>query len=575
MVTRWSRAWRTARWALGWSVAGAGVIGSARAAAPEWKDHQGAAFRGEPVEAMGPLLMFRTGATSSRFLPMRTFAPEECVRFFQAIAARPERAATWSEAQGAATSELAGRLLRADRGQLEKFDAAKVPEPELLMVMYAGRRAQDAATPTYLLDNLAPFVNRVQRVFPGRVATVVVATRQSNLNLRGLPNARTWLVADADKLGAMRVVPRFAPGEGFVMVLMTREGVPLLGGPANDIREVMSFVDRASDILWQLNPENPRSARDRLHYLRAVRPVQFAAGRAEPLLLFDPLRVDVLRQRGVKRVAAEFALGADGVVAEVTLQPESELPEALAGALTEALRRSAIFLPAIENGAAVAGRFSYRLVVGEADPKLAADTAWVKGEARVDVPLKSWLVLRPIKVPEQVLSKIEGVRADGTVMMQAVTAGAAGQVSTASQMNSFHTDWFAEAGPASVVPVAGMKQDVDGEKLTWKRFNADQGLVDFLDGARTGSYDYCIGYAWTEIDVPEACDAWLGIGSDDGLKIWLNGELVNDKWTARTSRLDDDVVPLRLQRGKNRFLIKIQNVKGHWSFTARLRVRGN
>jgi hypothetical protein len=566
---------RAVRWVLRVVLGVMVATGSARAAAPEWKDHQGATFRGEPVEAMGPLLMFRTGAMSSRFLPMRTFAPEDCVRFYQAIAARPERAATWSEAKGAATSDLAGRVLRADRGQLEKFDATKVPEPELLMVMYAGRRAQDAATPHYLLDNLAPFVNRVQRVFPGRVASVVVATRQSNLNLRGLPSARTWLVAEADKLGAMRVVPRFAPGEGFAMVLLTREGVPLLGGPANDLREVMGFIDRASDILWQLNPENPRSARDRLHYLRAVRPVQFAAGRAEPVLLFDPLRVEALRQRGVKRVDAEFMLGADGAVAEVTLAPTSELPAALAGPLAEALRRSAVFLPAMENGAAVPGRFSYRVEVGAADAKLAADAAWVKGEARVEVPFKSWLVLRPIKVPEQVFSKIEGVRADGTVMMQAVTAGAAGKVSTASQMNSFHTDWFADLGPASVVPVAGMKQDVDGEKLTWKRFNTDQGLVDFLDGARTGSYDFCIGYAWTEVEVPEACDAWLGIGSDDGLKIWLNGELVNDKWTARTSRLDDDVVPLRLRAGKNHFLIKIQNVKGHWSFTARLRVRGN
>ena len=85
---------------------------------------------------------------------------------------------------------------------------------------------------------------------------------------------------------------------------------------------------------------------------------------------------------------------------------------------------------------------------------------------------------------------------------------------------------------------------------------------------------HCVGYAWTEVEAPDETDAWLGIGSDDGLKVWLNGELVNDQWVARTSRLDDDVVPLRLKKGKNRFLIKIQNVKGLWSFTCRLRVRG-
>lgn len=78
-----------------------------------------------------------------------------------------------------------------------------------------------------------------------------------------------------------------------------------------------------------------------------------------------------------------------------------------------------------------------------------------------------------------------------------------------------------------------------------------------------------------QIEVAHDTDAWLGIGSDDGMKLWLNGEIVVDQWVQRTSRLDDDVVPLRLKKGKNQFLIKIQNMKGLWSFTARLRVRGS
>ena len=28
------------------------------------------------------------------------------------------------------------------------------------------------------------------------------------------------------------------------------------------------------------------------------------------------------------------------------------------------------------------------------------------------------------------------------------------------------------------------------------------GLVDFLGNASYNSHDYCVGYAWTEIDVP-------------------------------------------------------------------------
>jgi hypothetical protein len=550
-------------------------LSRAHAAAPEWKDAKGAVFRGEPIEALGPLAMFRTGAISSRFLPMAVMSPEDCVRFHQAIAQRTPRAARWIDARGEATKECVGRLQRADRGALQSFDFAAVPEPELLIVLFAGRRNPDAATPHYLLDNLAPFVNRLQRVYPGRVATLVWATRQSNVNVRSLPNARTWLVVDPEKQFAMDMVARFVPGEGFLMVLMTREGVPLIGGPANSVAEVMKFVDRASDILWDLNPANPRSARDRLHYLRAVRPRQFAEEKADPLLLIDPLKLDALRQRGVTRIDAALEVGANGALTKVELLPESDIPEPLRPVIADALRRNSIFLPAIDRGAAVPGAHRYTLQVPPVDVTLAADAAWVNGEARVDVPIKSWLVLKPIRVPEQVFSTVDRVGPDGVVMLRAVTAGDANKISKASQMNSFNTDWFAATGgPASVHPTAGDKQEIDGEKLVWKRVASDDGLVDFLGGAGYNSHDFCIGYAWTEVEVAGDCDAWLGFGSDDGAKVWVNGELVNDKWVQRTSRLDDDVVPLRLKRGKNAFLVKIQNMHGLWSFTCRLRVRG-
>lgn len=73
--------------------------------------------------------------------------------------------------------------------------------------------------------------------------------------------------------------------------------------------------------------------------------------------------------------------------------------------------------------------------------------------------------------------------------------------------------------------------------------------------------------------MPEATEAWLGLGSDDGVKIWLNGELVYDKWVRRISRLDDDVVALPLRAGANRLLLKIQNATGDWSFVYRVRTK--
>jgi len=548
------------------------VVRGAESPMTEWKDPKGAVFRGEPAEALGPLALFRTGGTSSKFMPMRVLSPEDCVRFYQAVAGRPARAAKWSEAKGRATAEFIGRLVRPEGGKLRPVDLASLPEPELLLVVFRSRQAGGS---WLMVDNLSPFISRIQRVYPGRVATVVLSTWDGGRGGgQSLPSGRNWLVADPEKQADMKLMSRFVPGGGFVMMLMTREGVPLYGAPANDVVEVMRFVDGASDMLWQLNPANPRTARDRAHYLKAVRPVEFATGKTGPLLLADMFRVEGLRQNGIASIAAKIAVAADGKVEGVELLPEAEIPAPLRPAMMEAIRRSAAFVPAVENGAAVAGTYEYNFKVGPENKQLAADAAWVNGEARVEVPLKSWLILKPVKVPEQVFGSIDRVGTDGTVMMKAVTAGDPNKISKASQVNSFNNDWFTEAGAGSVRPNAGDKQEVDGTKLVWKRVTPEDALVDFLGNANIGDLDYCIGYAWTEFESAADTDAWLGIGSDDGLKIWVNGELVNDQWVQRTSRLDDDVVPLKLKKGKNQILIKIQNMKGRWSFTARLRVRG-
>jgi hypothetical protein len=242
------------------------------------------------------------------------------------------------------------------------------------------------------------------------------------------------------------------------------------------------------------------------------------------------------------------------------------LPAMLANTLSDAIRGSAVFVPAIQDGKPVVGTFDYSFVVPPPpDPQFAAETAWVQGEARVRVPIATWLVLRPIRVAEHFFTTVNHVRSDGTVVLNSVTAGTA-------QLDSFREDWFDRTGgAASVQPVEGREQEISGEKLVWQRVAP---VHDFVNLARVaGDSDYCVGYAWTEIVSLADTDAWLGIGSDDGLKVWVNGRLVVDSWVVRPSRLDDDVAPFRLKAGRNQILVKVQNETAAWSFIARLRVR--
>jgi hypothetical protein len=77
-------------------------------------------------------------------------------------------------------------------------------------------------------------------------------------------------------------------------------------------------------------------------------------------------------------------------------------------------------------------------------------------------------------------------------------------------------------------------------------------------------------YTWAQIDMPEETTAVLGIGSDDAVKVWLNGELVHENWISRGVEFDSDQVPVTFKQGKNHLVLKIQNQGGGpWGFCCR------
>lgn len=70
--------------------------------------------------------------------------------------------------------------------------------------------------------------------------------------------------------------------------------------------------------------------------------------------------------------------------------------------------------------------------------------------------------------------------------------------------------------------------------------------------------------------MPAETKGLLGIGSDDAVKLWLNGHLLHENWTFRGLLKDQDVVPVTFQKGRNRLLAKVQNGTSSWEFCCRL-----
>ena len=74
--------------------------------------------------------------------------------------------------------------------------------------------------------------------------------------------------------------------------------------------------------------------------------------------------------------------------------------------------------------------------------------------------------------------------------------------------------------------------------------------------------DNVVCYFLTYIDSPQAQDASLLVGSDDGRRVWLNGRLVNEKHAHSAVRFGEQTVNVKLENGRNTLLVKVEQGNG-------------
>jgi hypothetical protein len=80
----------------------------------------------------------------------------------------------------------------------------------------------------------------------------------------------------------------------------------------------------------------------------------------------------------------------------------------------------------------------------------------------------------------------------------------------------------------------------------------------------------CVAYLKTRIVAPANCDAALLLGSDDGVKAWVNGSLVHGNNVDRGLVVDQDMAPIQLRAGPNELLLKVTQGGGGWAACARI-----
>lgn len=77
-------------------------------------------------------------------------------------------------------------------------------------------------------------------------------------------------------------------------------------------------------------------------------------------------------------------------------------------------------------------------------------------------------------------------------------------------------------------------------------------------------------YALAVIDLPTSQTRTLLMGSDDGIRVWFNGQCIHSVQKERPIIPDEDFAIARFKPGCNILLVEVTNAKGYWGFMLRL-----
>jgi HEAT repeat protein len=116
-------------------------------------------------------------------------------------------------------------------------------------------------------------------------------------------------------------------------------------------------------------------------------------------------------------------------------------------------------------------------------------------------------------------------------------------------------------------PESASAADLDWQTLAT---GSDPGRPWVLDLLKALGGEQCVAYGRTAVHSATEQRATLELGTDDGVKAWLNGQLVHANNTARPLSPGSDKAQVVLRPGWNHLLLKItQNDQG-WEYCARL-----
>jgi hypothetical protein len=145
--------------------------------------------------------------------------------------------------------------------------------------------------------------------------------------------------------------------------------------------------------------------------------------------------------------------------------------------------------------------------------------------------------------------------------------------------NQFITDWWligpfdnterkgfaAVYGPETGFDSTKTYTGAAGKPVKWKTYSDhSQGYIN-LAKMFSPNKDV-VSYAYATINLPEAQTMKFGVGSNDGVRVWINGKLVLDRPVLRRAVPNEDEISVPVKKGNNTVLVKVDQLGNKWGF---------
>ena len=174
----------------------------------------------------------------------------------------------------------------------------------------------------------------------------------------------------------------------------------------------------------------------------------------------------------------------------------------------------------------------------------------------------------PTFVENELTSSIAGPKIEGPWLWMIAPTGKIGGAEAAAS----GIDWLAEVSNNSVtehqVATSGVTAGDEVGNRVWMLRELSATDEDNINkvmnaiGLGTGNIEYHVAYGYISLDSSDEQNTRMFVGSDDAVKVWLNGALVHDNPVDRGATDYQEDFPVTLKQGTNILLVAVYELWG-------------